>query len=151
MEIELKELPAMRAATVAHTGPYNQIGGAFRRLGETAAQAGLFKPGALMLGIYFDDPRTVPGEKLRSAAAVTLSPDDAVPAGLSEVSIPGGKYACVVHYGSYEGLVGAWQEFVKAFSRTHQRGPGPSLEIYRNTPGTVPETELLTELCLPVA
>src|SRR5690242_10958288 len=110
MEIEITDLPAMRIASVPHTGPYHQIGGAFRQLGETAGQAGLFQPGAVMLGVYHDDTRTVPSDKLRSAAGVTVSPDVAVPPGLEELNLPAGRFAKVVHVGSYESLPGSWRE-----------------------------------------
>jgi AraC family transcriptional regulator len=151
MEIEVKKLPPMRVAIVAHTGPYQQIGPAFQRLAELAGRAGLFLPGAQMLGLYFDDPRTVPAEKLRSAAAITLSHGTPVPDGLTEANVPGGRYACVNHLGSYDGLPATWQRFVQAFGAAHQRGAGPSLEVYRNTPETVPVDELVTELCVPIA
>ncbi len=150
MNITTTELPSMRVVTVPHTGPYNQIGGAFRRLAEVAGPAGLF-PGAVMLGIFHDDSKTVPAEQLRSAAALTLPADAAVPRGLEELHLPGGRFARYVHHGSYEKLGESWRQLEEAVPKSgYQRRPDASLEIYRNTPATVPPEQLLTELHIPI-
>ena len=66
MDLEVKTLPAMRLAAVPHSGPYNLIGPAFHTLGGIAGPAGLFaKPGAMMMGIYKDDPGTTAPDELR--------------------------------------------------------------------------------------
>jgi AraC family transcriptional regulator len=152
VQIEIKNLPPMRVASVSHTGPYNQIGPAFHRLAEAAGPAGLFRAGAVMLGVYHDNPMTVPAEKLRSAAAITMPDGQAVPKPLEELQLPGGRFASVVHRGSYEGLGDTWQQFVgQAFAASgHKRGSGPSLEIYRNTPEQVSADQLITELYVPI-
>ena len=56
MQVEIRELPAQRLATVEHRGPYNRISEAFARLGQIAGPAGLFGPQAAMIALYFDDP-----------------------------------------------------------------------------------------------
>ncbi len=154
MNVEIRELPEMRAGIVHHTGPYMKIGGAFEKLGKLAGRAGLFeKAGHTMIGIYRDDPEATPLDELRSAAAITLTDDEALPEGLEEERISGGRYAVLVHTGSYEGLPGAWGQFMSEWLPSSGETPadGPSLEIYVNDPSTTPQDELKTELCMPLA
>ena len=41
MDVQIKELPALRVAAVRHIGPYEEITEAFERLGEIAGPAGM--------------------------------------------------------------------------------------------------------------
>lgn len=148
----IKTQPALRLAAVPHRGAYQQIGPAFQKLGEIAGSAGLFaRTTGHMMGIYKDDPRTTPAEELRSAAALPISDAEAVPAGLVEERIDGGRFACFLHVGPYEGLPAAWAEAVGTFLASgHHRRLGPSLEIYLNNPMEVSPTHLQTEIAIPM-
>ncbi len=154
MDVQIKDKPEMRAAAVRHVGPYNQIGEAFRRLDGIVRQANLLKPGSQMIGIFHDNPQSTPPDQLRSDAAVTLSPGDIVPNGLTEQRVPGGRYACLVHVGSYEKLGESWGYLMGTWlqSSGHRIGSGASFEVYLNNPMTEPDQQKLkTELCLPLA
>jgi AraC family transcriptional regulator len=152
MEMTTKTLPAFRLAAILHHGPYNQIGPAFRKLGTLAGEAGLFgRATGPMMGIYKDDPRTTRAEELRAAAGIPVAEDTPIPAGLVEERVEGGKYACYLYVGPYEGLPGAWAEVMKSFSASgHQPRKGPSLERYLNDPRTVSPDKLQTEIALPI-
>ena len=152
MDMTIKTLPSMRLAAVLHRGPYQQIGAAFQKLGEIAGSAGLFaRTTGHMMGIYRDDPRTVPAEELRSAAAIPISEAEALPAGLVEERIDGGRFACFLHVGPYQGLPAAWAEAVGTFlSSGHRRRMGSSLEFYLNNPTQVSPAELQTEIAIPM-
>jgi len=152
MSIDIKTLPAMRLATAQHTGPYNQIAPAFRELGRIAGPAGLFAlPGAMMMGLYKDDPATTPASQLRSAAGVVIPEGVAIPAGLVEERVAAGRFACGLHVGPYEGLSDAWARFKTELSSSpHQHRPTTSYEIYLNDPSQVKPADLKTEICIPV-
>jgi AraC family transcriptional regulator len=153
MDIELKQMPELRVATVRHVGPYDRIPSAFERLGSLAGPAGLFaQPGAAMIGIYYDDPDTTRADELRSDAAVVVLEGAPLPTGLVERRLAAGRYACTLHVGPYERLGEAWAR-LKGWLRGggHRMGPGASYEIYRNDPTRVPKEDLQTELYLPVA
>jgi AraC family transcriptional regulator len=153
MELEIKQMPAMRLGTVRHIGPYTDVSHAFERLGAVAGPAGLFqRPGAAMLAIYHDDPQTTPAERLRADAAVVVSEGEVLPPELGEERLAAGRYAYVVHIGPYEELGNTWARFTEEWlpASEHQVGPGPSYEIYRNTPGEVPQSDLRTEMYIPV-
>jgi AraC family transcriptional regulator len=153
MQVTVKDMPAYRLAAIRHIGPYMQIGDAFARLGAIAGPAGLFGPGAIMLGIYYDDPDTTPAAELRADAGLTIADGVAIPSGLTEARLSAGRYATTTHVGSYEGLSAVWarlkHEWLPASGRTMPGGA--SYEIYRNTPMDVPKEQLVTELYMPLA
>jgi AraC family transcriptional regulator len=154
MDVEIKDMPELRVATLRHVGPYNRISEAFARLGGIAGAAGLLNGRPTMLAIYHDDPETTPGSELRSDAAVVVSPQARVPEGLGEQRIQAGRYARTTHIGPYEHLGDAWGRFMGEWlPRSGERlnSDGVTYEIYRNTPEEVPKDKLETELYIPLA
>jgi AraC family transcriptional regulator len=153
MNVEIKQMPELRVATVRHEGAYNRISEAFGRLGQLASKAELFGPDTAMLAIYHDDPESTPERELRSDAALVISPSAKVPEGLGEQRLPAGRYACTTHVGPYEQLGDAWSRLMGDWlpKSGHRVGQGDTYEIYRNTPEQVPKSELRTELYVPLA
>jgi AraC family transcriptional regulator len=153
MQVQLENMPELRAAAVAHVGPYNTISEAFGRLGAIAGRAGLFaKPGAAMIAIYHDDPESTPPAELHSDAAITVPRDAPLPEGVREIRIPAGRYAHTTHKGPYAGLGDSWARFMGEWlpKSGHRAKEGMSFEIYRNTPADVGPEALVTELYLPI-
>jgi len=153
MNVEIKNMPELRVATVRHVGPYNQIPKAFERLGAIAGPAGLIAQSSAMIAIYHDDPESTPQEQLRSDAALAVPEDITLPEGLVEQHIAGGRYAKTIHVGPYEQLGDTWARFLGEWvpASGNRIGDGVSYEIYQNTPAQVPMQELRTELYVPLA
>jgi len=154
MEVAIKDMPAMRVATVPHVGPYNQINDAFGKLGAIAGPAGLFRrPEAAMVGIYYDDPQTTPSDELRSEAGLRVADDLVLPAGLETHRLAAGRYACTLHVGPYEQLGDVWARFLGEWlpKSGHHIRPGASFELYLNDPTQVATPELRTEIYQPIA
>jgi AraC family transcriptional regulator len=153
MEVDIKDMPELRVATVRHIGPYNQIPKAFERLGSVAGPAGLLRHSSAMMAIYHDDPETTPQDQLRSDAALVVPEDVKMPDGLVEQHIAAGRYAHTVHVGPYEQLGDVWARFLGEWvpASGNRIGDGVSYEIYRNTPEQVPKQDLRTELYVPLA
>ena len=84
MDVEIKDMPELRVATVRHVGPYNQIPKAFERLGAVAGPAGLLPHSSAMIAIYHDDPESTPQDQLRSDAALAVPEGVTLPDGLVE-------------------------------------------------------------------
>ena len=152
MNVEITTQPQLRAAGIRHVGPYTQISEAFARLGAVAGKAGLFGANALMIGLYHDDPRTTPERELRSDAAVTVSPSMKIPAGLTELVVPRGRYARTTHFGSYETIGDTWSRLMEEWfpQNGHRIGDGVSYEIYRNDPTNAKPEDLITDIYIPV-
>jgi AraC family transcriptional regulator len=153
MDVNIKDMPELRVATVRHVGPYNQIPKAFERLGAVAGPAGLLRHSSGMMAIYHDDPETTPQDQLRSDAALVVPDGVKMPEGLVEQHIAAGRYAHTVHIGPYEQLGDVWARLLGEWvpASGHRIGDGVSYEIYSNTPELVPKQELRTELYVPLA
>jgi AraC family transcriptional regulator len=154
MDVELETCTQRRVAALSHRGPYNTIGAAFDRLGGLAGPAGLFAhPGALTVGIYYDDPATVPAAQLRSDAGVIVPQGVTLPSGLHEVLLPAGRWARTLHRGSYAGLGDAWQRLLGQWlphSGHRMKSSGECFELYLNHPGNARDDELQTLLYAPL-
>jgi AraC family transcriptional regulator len=151
MHVQVQDRPELRVAAMHHLGPYNTISQAFERLGAVAGPAGLFaQPGAAMIGIYHDDPESKPAAELRSEAAIVVPEGTTIPAELSELRIPAGRYAKATHVGPYTQLGDAWARLMGEWlpSSGQRVGQGMSYEVYVNDPGTAAPAELRTELYL---
>lgn len=153
MDVTIETLPHRRLATVRHLGPYPQIAEAFHRLGTIAAERGLYphvEP--QMLALYHDDPETTPPAELRSDAALVVRDGVELPAGLSEATLPAGRYAKASHRGAYSGLGDAWARLMGEWlPRSGFRvGAGPSYEVYVTDPRATATEDLVTDLYLPL-
>ncbi len=153
MNVDIVERPALRCATIRHIGPYNRISEAFAKLGGIAGPAGLFGPQTRMLAIYHDAPEETPESELRSDAALSVAPDAVIPAGLVEIDIPAGRYACTVHKGPYDTIGDTWARLMGEWvpQHGHRVADCPAYEVYVNNPGNAKPDELLTELYIPLA
>lgn len=150
MKVDVVDQPELHLASVRHVGSYMRIPEAFQRLNDLVTKAKLSKPDTLLVGIYHDDPTTVPEAKLRSEAAITVPPKTKLPKGLTELVIPAGRYARTKHLGPYTGLGAVWthlrNEWLKGSGE--KLGNGMSYEIYRNTPMNAKPHELVTDVYL---
>jgi AraC family transcriptional regulator len=152
MKVEVVERPELRLASVRHVGSYEGIPEAFRRLNDLVTKAGLSNRDTILVGVYHNDPTNTPEEKLKSDAAITISPKTKIPAGLTELVIPAGRYAHATHVGPYTGLGKVWGDLRNEWLPRHgeKLGHAMSYETYRNTPMTAKPHELVTDVYLPL-
>ena len=152
MKVDVVERPELRLASVRHVGSYMGIPEAFQRLNGLVTAAGLADRDTMLLGIYHDDPSVIPEEKLRSDAAITIPAKTKLPAGLSEMFIPAGRYAHTTHIGPYTGLGEVYAHLKSEWlARSGEKpGDGMSYEVYRNTPMTAKPHELVTDVYMPL-
>ena len=152
MQIDVIELPKMRAAALRHVGPYQQIGPVFDKLVGIAVVSGWFTlPEACAMLVTYDCPDMVPATELRSDAAVVVGPDSVLPVDVDELIIPAGRYVRGVYIGPYSGLADAWTAF-----SDDVRAAGYAIEgatafgMYVSDPRICPVDELRTDLYLPL-
>jgi len=153
MDVNIKQMKALRVAVVHHVGAYSRISEAFGRLGDLAGRASLLDAKPTMLALYHDDPETTPESELRSDAGIVVPENATLPAGLAERRLPAGRYACTMHIGPYEQLGDTWSRLMGQWltGSAERLAESPSFEIYLNTPADVPKAELRTELYMPLA
>jgi AraC family transcriptional regulator len=150
--VHIRTEPTRRLAAVPHKGPYFEINRAFQTLSTTMAQRGLFGHAGHMVGVFYDDPQTVPLQDLRSHAGFEISGEVALDPPLEAVVLEGGRQAVLTYTGPYAGLPAAYDQLYGAWLASSGEEPAdaPSFEVYLNSPlDTIPD-QLITELHLPL-
>ncbi len=151
-DVEIKDLPVRRLASLPHKGEYTAIGHAFERIAMICSTRGLWPQVEGMLGIYYDDPDAVAAEDLRSAAAVIIKSDTPCEDPLIETAVQGGRSAVLSFKGPYAGLREAYLYLYGDWLAQSGAEPRdePPYEVYLNDPSDTPPEDLLTEICVPL-
>jgi len=76
LTVSEKVMDPYTIAAERFVGPYSKTGEVFNKVHSTLRIAGV--NGTLGLGIYYDDPQTVPADKLRSDCGEVINPKDTV-------------------------------------------------------------------------
>ncbi len=157
LNIEIKEIPVVHVAYVRHVGPYkgdsHLFEGLFNRLMTWAGPRGLFVPGAKVMAVYHDDPKTTEEEKLRVSACITVEADTPVDGEIGKMAVPGGKFAVAGFEleGSNE-YEEAWNMVFGEWLPESGFQPDDRLcyEIYHNDPKEHPKGHHIVDICIPV-
>jgi len=153
IQFEVKEMPALHVAYVRHTGPYHEIGEAFDRLGRWAGPRGFYAvPGALVLGVYHDDPKVTEPSKLRSSACVTVPKGTKTDAEVGTMDIPGGRFAVAHCELGRDEFGAAWDKLIGEWipRNGYQSDDRMCYEVYLNDPQSHPERKFVVDICEPV-
>ena len=151
-QVESIVLPKQRVAAIQHRGDYQLASNAFERLLTVAATTGLLTPTTRTIGIFHDDPVSVPQKELRSTACITV-PEKWVPSGeLTEAYVEGGRYARIIHTGPYTELKTAYDWLYQTWlpGSTEELRDLPCLEEYLNDPRQVSAKDLKTAVMMPL-
>lgn len=70
--------------------------------------------------------------------------------GIQPREIPAGKSACCMYKGPYSGMEQPYNEMFRWIEENGFQPTGVYYEYYYNAPGEVPESELLTNIVIPV-
>jgi AraC family transcriptional regulator len=153
MDVRIETIESMRVAYVRGIGPYaTTLPRTWARLNELAGPLGLHRPGAWYLTICNDDPDVTPPDQVRGDACISCDAAFRPSGEVQTRTIPAGAYAVMRYRGPYSGLGAAWQALCGQWlpQRRLRIRCAPCFEVYRNQPGEVPESELLTEIYEPV-
>jgi AraC family transcriptional regulator len=153
MDVRIETYPDQLAVCARHVGPYETVGSLFQRAYQWGGGAKLFTPQTLFMGLSYDDPESTSAEALRYDVCFTVAaPVAALPDFARLETLAGGRYAVHTLKGPYTGiretfrrLFGLWLPASGA-----ELGDRPCREIYRNSMTEVPESELLTDVCVPL-
>jgi AraC family transcriptional regulator len=151
-EVTIREEKPLRLAGIRHIGPFDGVLAAFDRLMAWAGPRGLIGPGTRRIGLFHDDPGSVPASALCSDACLTV-PDGV--AGEGEVAIreiPAGRFAVLRFRGPYAELEGAYAWLYGTWLPESGEEPEdlPAMEDYLNDCRTLPPSEWLTEVMIPL-
>jgi len=152
-EVTIRQTAPLRLAAIWHEGEYSRIGEAFGRLQAWAAGRGLAGAEARAVALYHDDPRSVPAAKLRSDAGVTVGPDVAADGEVRVLEVPGfARVASLRFKGPYAELERAYDWLYRSWLPGSGEEPAdaPVMEEYLNDCRTLPPSEWLTEIMVPL-
>jgi AraC family transcriptional regulator len=151
-EITLREEPALRLAALTHRGPYGRIGTTFDRLMAWGAARGLIRAETRFLGLYHDDPSSVPASDLRAEACMTVPAEVEAADGIHILHLPPTRVAVLVFKGPYAELEGAYRFLYRDWLPTSGEEPAdqPAREEYLNDCRTLPPAEWLTAIMVPL-
>ena len=154
MEVRLEILPPV--AVIAHRsiGPYDRSApAAWDELSDWVRAKGLWERVRGAYGYGLDDPSATPPEQIRYDACVALEGAVEPEADFEAKDLPGGRYAVWTMVGPYRGMPAAFGRLVGEWLPSSGQALDPTrpfLEIYLDDPSEVPESELRTDLCLPI-
>lgn len=152
-KVEIRETKPLKLVTITHKGSYLGIGKVFENLFVWVSYRNLVNEHTRSLGVYFDDPGSVPPEDLRSRAGIVVDdnfiPDDDK---VELYELAGGRVAVMLHKGPYVKLEKSYNWFYSIWlpQSGEQPADAPTYEEYLNSPQTTPAAELLTEICMPL-
>jgi AraC family transcriptional regulator len=150
MDVSVRQIPSYRVACVRHTGSYGEIRDAWERIVGWAARSGLLGRGPLV-GVAHDLPRG--NERVAYDACVGVGRDVVAEDPIEIRSTPSGLFAVTIHRGPYRDLHKVYESLLDGWLNqgTHALRVGqPFLEFYLNSPRQVAESDLITEICIPV-
>ena len=155
VQVDIRAFPETTLVGVAFKGPYMEVGRAFDTLMHGLHAQGLVARTAMPpLALSYDDPGLVPASELRSFAAVPVRDGEAVHpvAPLELRTIVGGDYAVHIHKGPYAELGSTFQWLYRVWlpQSGRERRDEPPVEIYLNDMRTLPPSEWLTEIRIPL-
>ncbi len=152
--VDVRQVPAVHLAGIAHRGPYMRVGKAFEEAYTRMAAQGLAHPDARWMAVYYDDPFAVPESQLLSRAGLGLPHGHSAPLALplEPFTLGGGLCAVLRHQGPYSTMRAAYQWLFGQWlvQSGHEAADLPVFEDYLNNPRDTPPADLLTDIYLPL-
>jgi len=149
MEVKLKKTEPTQVATIIHVGSYGEVGKLYQEIAKWLRQKQLKIIGP-PFGWFYDNPEKVPAHKLRSEVGIPFK-GKAKPEGNIRIKkIPAQEVLYMMHKGPYKEVGPAYAALFKYANEKGYIPQGCPMEIYLNDPAKVKESELLTEVQLPI-
>ncbi|WFE74229.1 GyrI-like domain-containing protein [Roseinatronobacter sp. S2] len=150
--VSVVTLPDQRCAGVDHIGSYMRIDHAMGRLFTALSKQGTLPEVPSMIGVFFDDPDLGEEAALRSRACMPVGNDVAINTPLAATMLKGGLYAKLNYTGPYAAMRDAYRWLLGTWlpASGYEPGDAPVFEVYLNDPGQVPQSELRTDIHLPL-
>jgi len=150
-DVSIKTIDDLEVAAILRRGAYEGINAAFQKISGILSTGGHWPQTRGMVGVYYDDPSSVPEAELKSHAGVIWT-GGKMPEGLEKVTLAGGKYAVLRLKGPYTGLMPAHQYLYGAWLAETQESlrDAPSFEVNVNDPSDTAPADLITDIHMPL-
>jgi effector-binding domain-containing protein len=152
----VKSIPEMRVISKRGRGPVPQliIGMVQDILGQINSPSnrrGNVSIAGYPMTIYHDPAEAIDAGNVDIEIAFPITGRIAVDPGFEVKTIPAHKVVSIFHTGPYSECEGAYARAMDFIGKNRLAVGGPFLEIYMNSPEEVPESQLLTEIQVPIA
>lgn len=143
---------------LSYIGDYNNLSssifeeGSWDKLYDFAFSQNILPTNEEYWGIYYDNQDITYSEKCRFYACLTIS--NLIPRKITDeikcMTIPSSLYAVFTHIGAYEGLEHFYDVAIQNIPLEYRLNDNLILERYLNSPTDTPDSELVTELWMPI-
>lgn len=149
MEIKLKIVEEHQVASISHEGSVEDMGEIIGELAGWIKQKGLLitQP---PFSVYYTSPTEVQPEKMKYEVGIPFQGDAYGDERVKIKIMPKHKILSAIHKGPYEEIGSVYAEMMQYIIESGHEMIGAPREVYINTPGKVPDEELLTEVIFPV-
>ena len=149
MEIKEKRVEEAKIAYIPYTGSYQKIPEHMQEVGQLVMEKELEMTG-MVYGTYFNSPEDVPEEDLQYEIGFSVAEAFQQVDKLGYKEIPEHTVIAAIHKGAYTEVGPVIHAVVDYAVKNGYDIVGPITEVYLNDPNQVPESELLTEVRIPV-
>jgi len=154
--VEVINIEAIDVISARATGPYQQAAEqAWGAIMGFAYSNRLMQKDTKSIGISYDDPNVTQAELIRYEACLTLDVDISQYPELERKTLAGGKYARLLHKGSYQQLPQSYAYILNQWLLSQDKlelRHEPCFEIYLNRdPRRTKPENLRTEIYVPIA
>ncbi len=153
--VEMMDVEPIDLLGYRHQGDYMEIVSVFEKLFIYGSSHQLLNENTRSIGIYYDDPKSVAKDELRSVACITSIKKEVAGDGGDDApesfKIPAGKCATLLFKGSYAELEKPYDWFFGEWlpNSGYEAADFPPFEEYLNDAKDTPPNELLTRIhCL---
>jgi AraC family transcriptional regulator len=152
MKVTIKNIESFRVAFMRQVGPYSECSATWEKFGTYLGKEGRLGPGTQFIGISHDDPEVTPPDKIRYDACVTVTADFQPEGEIGVQMIPGGEYAMMTHFGSYDRFNETYAQLLGQWLPRSGRElrASPCFEVYLNSPENTAPEDLLTDIYAPL-
>lgn len=150
---EIKNLEPIKTIAISHTGDYSGIGDVFEKLAVWAGENNLWAASPKMAGVYHNDPRHTPVDKLQSEACLEdlsgIEPGE----GMKHYTISGGKYFVMQVEVTMPEYGEAWKQIYTVVNeKGYECDTCDHYELYVSCAGDTqdPDAPWIVDLCVPI-
>lgn len=154
-EPAIKNIPVIRVMCKRGKGPVPQIivslvQDIMGQINSPANRRGKVNIVGYPMTIYHDPAANIDVNRADIEIAFPIYGSVSVEPGFEVKAIPGHNVVSVIHTGPYSECEGAYTKAMDFIGRNGLTVAGPFREIYMNSPEDVPESQLLTEIQVPI-
>ena len=149
MEIEEKKIEKRQVAYISYKGSYDEVPVLLGEVVGFIIAKGLQMMGA-PFGVYFNSPNEVPVEELLYEVGMPFAGESKEERRVKIKTTPEQLVLSTTYKGPYSGAGNAIRALSEYAYKNDYEIIGPPLETYISDPNETPESELLTEMCIPV-